>query len=448
MNRGTIIAILVVGAALAFVGRFIGRPTEPRPMPSAVPSASEQRAALPGGTATVVVYDDGTPVSDRVVVFSDEAGAVLATKKTEKDGSASGPITPRGMVTVAHGTSVRSMITITSVMPGDRLVVGEAEDEGGTAIVECRVAITVPSPFPKATKHVVSVGVNDTAASNATTPVTLAVLKRFIVDGKVRVLARALDESGRPLAYAHAFVEGCARGDGGSPATIAVRLPSWSTDFRTFTVEASSADHGTLEGSITLLPPGADAFPLTEREVPLGGEAKLDFLAPRPLGTRGKTKLEVKYEDGHDHAELEELRDEISEKTRVALAERLLPRIRDAIVDGQGTPRPSIRWSATSSLASADAIVARLAWPATREHVWTIIAPPDSPARLVVPALPDELAAWRPDARPITPAVGAVEASFWNGYADVKKSGLDSLEAPPAAPVVTIRSSVTGELEL
>jgi hypothetical protein len=155
----------------------------------------------------------------------------------------------------------------------------------------------------------------------------------------------------------------------------------------------------------------------------------------------------VKYEDGHDHAELEELRDELPENTKVVLADRLLPRVRDAIVDGQGTPRPSIRWSATRSLASADAIVARLVWPASREHVWTIVAPPDAPARLVVPALPDDLAKWRPDARPITPAVGVVETSFWDGYADVKKKGLESLEAPPAG-AVTIRSSVTGELEL
>jgi hypothetical protein len=156
----------------------------------------------------------------------------------------------------------------------------------------------------------------------------------------------------------------------------------------------------------------------------------------------------VTYEDGRDHAAIEERRADLAEQTTVVLGDRLLPRIRDAIVDGQGTPRPSVRWTSARSLASADAIVARLAWPLSREHVWTILAPPDSVARLVVPALPDELAGWRPDKRPISVAVGAVETSFWSGYPDVKKQGLASLEDPPAADVVTIRSSATGELDL
>lgn len=446
MNRHTVVAILVVGAALAFVGRFIGRPTEPRPAPSAA-APSSPRAALPSGTATVIVYDDGNPAPGRWVVFSDESGALLSTTKTAKDGSASGPMTARGMITVASSTSTGRLLTMTAVLPGDRVIVGEREDEGGAGNAICRVALTVPSAFPKAARHVVSVGVNDTAVTDATTPVTLAVMKRLVVDGKVRAVARALDESGRPLAYSHAFIDGCVQGEGGA-GSVSARLPTWSTDFRTFTIETSGGEHGTIEGSITLVPPGADAFALGMREAPLGGDAKLELLAPRPLGTRGKTKIEVKYEDGHDHAEIEEARDSLPETTKVALAERLLPRIRDAIIDGQGTPRPSVRWSATQSLASADAIVARLAWPASREHVWTIVAPPDSPSRLVVPALPDELATWRPDARPITPAVGAVEASFWNGYSDVKTTGLDALESPPAAAVVTIRSSATGELEL
>jgi hypothetical protein len=445
MNRRTLVAILVAGAALAYVGRFIGRSAEPKPAPSATPSVSA-RPVLPNGTATVVAYDDGSPAADRVVVFSDESGAVLATTKTAKDGSASGPMSARGMVTVAHGTSVRHLITVMAVVPGDRLVVGEEEEEEGSAHVACRVSLSIPSVVPNAARHVVSVGVNDVAAADAKTPVPLAVLNRFVVDGKVRALARALDENGKTLAYSHALVEGCGRGDGGVK-TIDVRLPAWNKDFRTFTIEASGAEHATLEAEMTLMPPGADAFALGKSEAPLGGEAKVEILAPRALGTRGTMKIEVEYEDGHDHCEIEERREALPEKTKIVLSERMLPRVRDAIVDGQGTPRPSIRWTAAGSLASADAIVARLAWPASREHVWTIIAPPDSPARIVVPALPDELAAWRPDQRPITPAVGAVDASFWNGYADAKKKGIESLEAPPAADVVTIRSSVTGELD-
>jgi hypothetical protein len=447
MNRRTVIGILVFGAALAFVGRYIGRKADPNaPTTPSASASGGARPALPSGTATVIVFDDGTPASDRAVIFSDASGTVLANTKTAKDGSASGPMTARGMVTVANSASDGHLMTVMAVEPGERIVIGEQEDEGGATERVCSAALSIPSLHPNATHYAVSVGVNEVAAAGPGTPVALAVLKRFIVDGKVRALAFARDDSGRTLAYAHVLLDGCARTDAGA-GKITATLPAWSTDFRKLTIEASGGDHGTIEASIKLVPPGADAFSLGTREAPHAGETKLEFLAPRPLGTRAKTKVEVTYEDGHDHAEIEEQRAELPETTKIALDEKLLPRIRDAIVDGQGTPRPSVRWSATRSVASADAIVARFGWPATREHVWTIVAPPDSPARLVVPALPDAMAEWRPDSRPITVAVGVVETSFWNGYGDVKRKGLASIEAPPPADVVTIRSSATGELD-
>lgn len=450
MNRRTIVAILIGGAALAFVGRYIGRSNPPVQTPGPGPSSSASagpRPPLPTGTATVVVFDDGNPAADRAVIFSDASGGVLSSTKTAKDGSASGPMTPHGMVTVANTANDGHLMTVMSVEPGERIVIGEQEDEGAATERVCSAAISIPSLYPNATKYGISVGVNEVPPAGPNAPVALAVLKRFVVDGKVRAVAFARDDSGRLLAYAHTLLEGCTRTDAG-PGKITATLPAWSTDFRKLTIEASSAEHGTVEASIKLVPPGADAFALGTREAPLAGGAKLELLAPRPLGTRGKMKIEVSFEDGRDHAEIEEERADIPEKTNIALDDRMLPRIRDAIVDGQGSPRPSVRWSATRSLASADVIVARFAWPTTREHVWTIVAPPDSPPRLVVPALPDAMAEWRPDKRPITVGVGVVETSFWNGYADVKKKGLESMEAPPAADVVTVRSSTTGDLEL
>lgn len=449
MNRRSIIAILIGGAALAFAGRYVGR-NDSKQAPGTAPSSSssgEARPALPWGTATVVVFDDGNPASDRAVIFGDAAGAVLSSTKTAKDGSASGPMTPHGMVTVANSANDGHLMTVMAVEPGERIVIGEQEDEGAATERVCSAAISIASAYPNATRYGISVGVNEVPPAGPGTPVALAVLKRFVVDGKVRAVAFARDDSGRVLAYTQALLDGCVRTDAG-PGKIAATLPAWSTDFRKLTIQASSQEHGTVEAAIKLVPPGADAFSLGTREAPLPGSVSLELLAPRPLGTRGKMKIEMTYEDGHDHAEIEEERADIPEKTTFALGERLLPRIRDAVVDGQGSARPSVRWSAARSLASADALVARFAWPATREHVWTIVAPPDSPSRLVVPALPDSMAEWRPDQRPITIAVGAVETSFWNGYPDVKKMGLESIEQPPKADVVTVRSSITGDLEL
>lgn len=450
MNRSTVIAIVAGGVALAFAGRYIGRsnqdpPTKPAGSASATSSVVTPVPVPPGsGKATVVVFDDGNPVRNLVVFFSDESGSLLASSSTGKDGSASGPMPPRGMITVAKTTSPRHLYTVTGVMPGDRVVVGEEEDEGGAAHVACRTAITIPSAYPKAARHVVSVGVNDSEVGDPTSPVVVAALKRFVVDGKVRAIARALDAEGKVLAFSQTFVEGCTSTDAGA---IKVKLPEWSTDLRTFSIDASGTEKGTLEAKLTLIPAGSDGFAFTTREAPIGAATKLELIAPRPLGTRGRTKLEVKYEDGPDRASLDERRENIPEQTKVTLSERLLPRVREATIDGQATPRPGVRWKSTAPLSSADAIVARLAWPESREAIWTIVAPPDSPPRLVVPALPEELASWRPGSHTIAPAVGAIETSFWNGYADVKKHGLESIEDPPKGDPIVIRTSVTGQLD-
>jgi hypothetical protein len=398
---------------------------------------------LPSGTASVIAFDDGKPLHDRTVVFSNVAGSILATTKTGKDGSASGPMVPGGMITVAHGTSVNHLVTVTSVVPGDRILIGEEEDEGGVGQVMCRLAITVPGAHPKAARLVVTAGVNDAEVGDPSKPVTVAVMKRFVVDGKVRALARALDAKGGVVAFSQAFAEGCATADAG---TIATRLPAWSTDLRTFVIQPKGGEQGTIEGALVLVPTGSDGVSLGRHESLLGADTKLEFSAPRPLGTRAHLKLTVKFEDGRDRASLEERYTDLAEHTTLDLGARLLPRIRDAIVDGQGGPRPNIRWTATGPLASADAIVVRFAWPITAEHVWTVLAPPDVPPRIVVPELPEELATWRPDSRSIVPSVGAIDASFWGGYADVKKKGLASIEDPPEGDVV-IRSSMTGSLE-
>lgn len=442
MNRRTLALVAGGGVALTLVAGVVAR----RSATPFVPASSRAPyAPSVSSRASVAVFDDGEPAADRVVVFSDQAGTLLASTKTARDGTASGPMDAHGMVTVAHGTSVRHLVTITDVTPGDRLLVGEEEDEGGVAHVACRVAATLPGAHPAAHHYVVSVGVNDTEVGDVRQRVSLAALERFVVDGKVRAIARALSADGQLLAFSQAFAEGCARGDASAP-TIAAYLPPWTTDLRNFTIEVKSREHGALEATVSLMPAGSDGLLLGKREAPLGPATSFAFMAPRPIGTRARSKLVVTYAGDASRASLEERRADLTEKTKVDLDERLLPRVTGAVVEGQGSARPSIHWKAAGTLAEADAIVARLAWPASREHVWTVLAPPNARSPLRVPALPDELAGWRPDAASISPVVGIIDASFWNGYADVKARGLASLEDPPDGDVV-IRSSETGVIE-
>lgn len=439
MKPRTIAIVLGIGAAAALAGRALVRP------PAAPSSASTP--ATPPTRASISVYDDGKPLADHWVVFHDEAGGILASVRTGRDGRASGPIAPGGMITVAHGSSVKHLVTVTGVSPDDRIVVGEEEDEGGPGKTVCTALVSMRERHPRAARYTIALGVNRTDVVDPEKGQRASVLQRFLVGGRFRVLAEAWDERGEPIAYAHAWFSGC--GDGG---TVEAKLPAWSLDQRTFSVDVTGggAEEGaTIAGELALVPEGADAFVRNRREAPLGDRATLRFTAPRPLGASAKLSLTLSYPGAAGPAEravLDEKRKDMPEAVAIDLRARMLPRVSDPVVDGAGTPRPAVRFRVRgdAAAAKADALVVRLAWPKTREHVWTIVAPPDAPPRIAVPALPDELASWRPGTDPIAAAAALVDASFLEGYADVKRKGLEALEDPEEDGDTVVRWSIAG----
>jgi hypothetical protein len=420
MKSRTIVIVLGAAAVLAAGSRLLTRKSAPAVV--APPEA--------GGTATVHVYDDGSPVPDRWVVFHDPAGAILASVKTGDDGAASGPVVHGSMVTVAHGTSIEHLVTVTGVEPNDKLVVGEEEDEGGPETTECNARIALPPKPPKAARYVATLGVGATELDPAK-PVVLPVLKRYLVDGKFAVLAQALDANGASVAFAHGWFGGSCS-DGG---TVDVHLAEWSTKYKTIPLELTGGGPpANVKSEVAILGAGKDRI-----------YASPTFTIPEPLaGSRAEYKVTLSH-GGRDRSVLEEGHKSLPERLVVDLASRLLPRVTDAVVEGHA-PRPTVRWKVASA-SQADVVVVRLTWPATGEHVWTLLVAPNAEPRVAVPALPDALAAWRPDRRPITSAVALVESSSLDGFADVKKKGLDALEEGSEDEDSVLRWSSTGDLD-
>lgn len=451
VGRGAV-AIVLAGAVLALLGRGASRRVEPRGGPAPVDAAP---APLAGPPVTVSVFDDGSPAVGREVVFHDARGEARAQATTDAAGRATGLVGPGGAVTVVVGTSTRALVTVLGVSPGEALVVGEPEDEGGLGETLCTARVAVPPGPAGAARRTVSLGVGATEVSGADVP--MAVLRRYVVDGAFFAIAEAEDARGGSLGYAHARVRACAdAGDAGAAIAIRAALGPWRRDVERFeaTVEGlapASAPNAndapdapeTTEATLALLPPGDGRF---ERGTRRGerGPLRATFEAPAPLGRSGE--LDVARVRGDARTLVRTRRRVLPADLRFG-ADAFLPLVVAAAVEGEG-PRPTVTYALEAAPPpDADATVVRLAWPATREHVWTIVAPPDTArGRLTVPALPDALAAERPGGVAPTVAVAVVAASFVDGFADAKRRGLFAFEDPPRDADVTLRASTRGEI--
>jgi hypothetical protein len=448
MKPRTIAMVMAGGVAAALAGRALLRPTAApthSQAPESHPPHSDVSRGDVEGAAVAAVFDDGQPVVGAWVVFHDEAGTVTAAIRTGKDGTASSPVGSGAMVTVAYGTSIKQLFTVTGVEPNDRLVFGEEEDEGAPEEAACTARVSLPGPHPKASRHVLALDVGTTEVRDPRAPIATSVLERYIVDGRFSVMAEALGRDDEPIAFAHLSAPGCPE-DGG-PADVI--LPSWSEDYRTFTLDITAAgdDELTVFGELFMLGQETDRLGRGRRAAPLRGRTKLAFVAPRPLGTHAAYEVVVARPGTAERSVILERRQAMPERVDIDLRERLLPRVTDVRVDDSDTARPTVRWRPSDGAASADALVVRLTWPDTGEHHWTIAAPPDRPPRLAMPALPDELASWRPDGRALTASVALVEASFVDGFDDLKRRGLETLEDPPKTAAATVlRYSAVGGL--
>jgi hypothetical protein len=400
------------------------------------------------GTVTVAVFDDGTPQIDRWVVFQDADGNVITSSRSDASGKASANVPDGSIVTVAYGTSVQHLVTVMGVQRGETIVIGEAEDEGEAGKTVATANVRLASARTDAVRHTVTLGVAQTEVREPSEALAMPVLERFLVEDpakhehRFRVLAEAIGKDGAPVAFA--FTWGALAGaDAGA---VDVPLPSWSTAYRPFAVELANPPSGapTVTGELAIIAGEGSRF---ERRAVRGtANATLRFLVPEPLVGDAATRLEVGWEGSSDRTVLTRRGKET--RLRIDLASELLPRVSAAEIERSAdTTRPVVRWSVAGDVSKSDAIVVRLAWPKTREHIWTIVAPPTTRPGLRPPALPEALAAWRPDRGVVTAAVAVLEASGYASYDDVRRKGIDAAgESVEDDPNGSLRWSATGDL--
>ncbi|WP_394840283.1 hypothetical protein LVJ94_25695 [Pendulispora rubella] len=442
--------LVLGGAALAVGMAFVLAPPHvkpPRPGEGANVLDARPAYAGPMGKVNVAVFDDGAPLAGRHIVFQDGAGAVVAEATSGDDGKASADAPAGGMVTVAYGNSVYQLITVTGVQPGDDIVIGETEDEGGAARVVSTARVKLPGAYPKAARYTVSLGVGATEVPRVADPLPLPVAKRFLVDEKkFRVLGEALDEKGAPAAYAFDWANlstNAARRD------VDVRLPAWSRTFREFTLALSAPTEGltAVEGQVSVLANERDRFERPRQSASMAGPTPLRFLIPKALEGDTVYRLEFSYGASPDKAMLARSDKALSDTTRIDLREALLPRISLATVEaGADVARPTVRYRVAGDASQADAAIVRLAWHDAREHLWTILAPPATP-EIQLPQLPASLKDWIPGRTPLSAAAALVEASFYKGYDDIRHEGLtEFIEDPESGEPRTWRYSATGDI--
>lgn len=417
----------------------------------------------PAKAATVIVYDDGTLLADRVVVFHDARGEVIAETKTDAEGKAIAEVPANAMVTVAYGNSVHHLMTVTGVMPGDKLVIGEDEDEGGPGKMVATARVRMPAALAGARRYSATLGVGATDTT-AGAIVPMPVLTRF-VDGerKLAVLAEAFDEAGEPMAFSfrRASMSGAASVE--RPTTEDVTLGAWSREYRSVALAFDHAPAGVEEvgAELAVVAREMDRFDRGHQTTKLDdrGAASLKFALPRPLGSDVLFKAAIAFAGSTDEAQLVQRTKKLAGDVKIDIREAMLPRVSGASVDrGAEVARPTVRWTvsepSTEKTRAADATVLRVSWPETREHVWTVVASPTAPREIRLPSLPESLRAWRPDARPQRVGVASVSASFFGSYETVKKKGIDVLSEPLEVEeddndgAASVAYAVTGDIAL
>jgi hypothetical protein len=270
-------------------------------------------------------------------------------------------------------------------------------------------------------------------------------------DQNIDVLAIALDDTNTPLAYSYA--KDVAAVDGG---TTAVTLGAWQTAFDPLTVTLTDAPAAA---------PGAGLEPTFRVD-------EVGFLGPEGGGafTAGTATLQAGYPQGFaervQYTSFIQLGPDPEDGVGVLLVGHpdtpatashdlstlLLPAIGSATAaDASG--RLELGWTSSGSFASADGALAMSQWTdGPDSHLWFLLAPPDSANPFQLPALPDELAAFRPSGTAVfvTPSLFFLEGDFIDGYSGFRQVGFqivgDGAEDMVPATGGVLRASIGGQL--
>lgn len=415
------------------------------------PDAAPIDAELPG-PVTVTVTGAGGPIADVDVVFNDASGAVLGATTTDPSGEATAMVPSGGAVTVAVVSGgAHASISWLGVEPGDELT-WAVEPPTPTSVGPVRV--TLPGAFAGATHYTTQLGCADLAeTTDGAADVTGAIPAPCLgSDGMFDVVASALDAGNNVVAYAFdTDVVPTAAG------TTAVVLPAWQTARDPLQVDLSGA-------------PGASPFVGFEQHFRLDG---LEFVGPGAGAalTSGAASLDVGYlqldPDQLQFAMFLPLGQQPGDgfgaliggvpNTPATLSydlSMLLPPVGGVTAVNAGG-RVELTYLSTGSFASiADGALVLSSWQeGAANHIWYAIAPPGLPNTFQLPAMPDELADFRPTATSTfpTPSVIFVEADYVDDYADLRTGLGFAILGDSAVDTVPLtggllRASIGGQL--
>ena len=372
-----------------------------------------------GDVASIRVFDEGTGVEGRIAIFQDRNGEIRKQVRTGSDGIATSSIRPGDMVTLANvGAPKFDLTTYVDLQPSDVGIVGETETEDKPKFWADLVRVSLPEPPPGAMRGHVGAGLALTPQEGAATAVRLIEGD----NGASYVVGVATDASGAPVAFTTLET---------SSGTKAVALPAWRTDWHRVDVRLPNlAPSAVTKVSVEAIS-GDARFPALAAPGPA-----ITMLIPSGIGRAMDTQIVI--DDGGARRSWRRVSALANEVTLDA-ADLLPPVTQVAITRGV---RPTVTWS-TRSVDAAAVVVIRLSWGEGDAHRWTVIAPA-AIRSFQFPALPDELALWRPGVE-VRVGVGLLQSSELAGYHAVMRHGIEELDVEDGA---TLRTSTYGDLEL
>lgn len=405
---------------------------------AAIPDAAVPDAALPG-PVSLTMYGDGHPVADVDVVFGSADGTVVTHVQTGADGRASADLLAGGSVTaLLHAGDQFTAITWADVEPGDQLVWGTPEVAGSVGMVQ----VSLPGVLAGASRYEVRLGCLTMETTDPTVAVSdLLTQKCLGSDQNIDVVALGFAANGALVGYStDTEVPAVAGG------LTAVTLDAWTTavDPLTMTLHGAPAAAAKADLQVHFRIDGLDFGGPTASATFSGGTATLDslylkgnvadklqYLVFVTLGTPEAPEGVGVIVGGHAATPA---------TVDYDLATTLLPSITAASAGAAGT-RVHIDWSAAGSLAATDGAILLARWSdGATSHQWFALVPPGVTSPYRLPALPDELAAFRPTVASAftTPAVIFIESAYvpdWHamrteyGFRFVGETAFDTLPA-------------------
>jgi hypothetical protein len=369
------------------------------------------------------------PVAGIDIVLHDDTGAVVSSAKTDGTGKATlEPTSDRSAVTLLEldAGGQHNATTRMAIEPGDSLVfvIGPyPQRQPFSADLE----ITIPPNPPAGTNYLwVDFGCEAFGTQPGST-FTHQLMNDCRRTGTNNLDAIVYAQNGdERLAYAVMPNVTVA-----SPTPISFQ--SWRTDWLELRLEyvgistaAIAARTGfTFEVAGNRFTDDRVTLPIT------GGTVSRTERFVSGLATHIQHRLELSFGDGPMHGTTSYSRFAAITPSYTLDASRLPPPITTLSIADATTARPTVSWTAAGSHENSSYGFVTLSWAAPASGGWSLMFPPDlDDNELTVPALPDELAAFRPPADGSITADAATAGYQWSSWAPTYADNRERQDGP------------------